>query len=617
MTNLFPYKPRKYQEQIVEIITKCLHEQKNLVLEAPAGTGKTICVLAPCISFAVENELGVIYVTRTNSQQRQAIEELKKISGKVDMRATGIQGRANMCLLIETVPSLKNGSNEEISRICASRKKKSIEAMRGKEVQNRCIFFENFLIDKENLHFDRVVSAEELVAFGREHGVCPYEINKMLLKKSQVAIAPYIYIFDEFLREKFLAWYSFPPEKTILIIDEAHNLPDFCRELLSFSLSLKTVRAGKNEARDYGIKDRKTSILLDILEEILSLLYDEVHLSETNDALLAERRIEEELEKHFSLREVEEVANSMIMYGDIVADIKESKNMLPRSFLRSIGNFLLSWISLDNRWVKLVEKEGENVRIVAYCLDSSIASSILDSFYCSIHMSGTLQPIEEYKKSIGIDAVTAIFPSPFPKENRRVFYIEGITTKYYMSSDMVEKIAGYIEKICNSVEKNMLVFFPSYSVMERFLDKIKMERKYYVEEKNDKQNELMKKIEEFKIKGGIFFSVMGGRLSEGMDFPSDELEIVLIVGIPYPPPSARQYALQRYYDEKHGNGWKYTVEAPAIRKMMQAIGRLIRKEEDRGIAIILDERAKRFMKYIEMGKAGKEDIVKDIEGFFA
>ena len=608
MNSLFPYKPRKYQEQIVETVIKCLQEKKNLVLEAPAGSGKTICVLSPCLSFAEENGLGIIYVTRTNSQQKQAIKELKKIAGKIDIRATGVQGKTNMCLLIDTIPSLKNGSNEEISRICANRKRKSIEAMRGKEEWNRCIFFENFLLNKDNLHFDRVISAEELVLYGSNHGICPYEVNKMLLRKSNVAVAPYIYIFDEFLREKFFIWFPFPPEKTILIVDEAHNLPSFCRELLSFSLSLKTVKAGQNEAKEYGVKEKSIFILLEKLEEILSSLHVE------EDALLEEGIMEEKIEEEFSLREIEKIANNMILYGDVIADIKESKNMLPRSFLRTIGNFLLSWLSLDARWAKIVEREEDNIRVVAYCLDSSIASSILNSFYCSIHMSGTLQPIDEYKKSVGIEAVTAVFPSPFPKENRRIFYVGGITTKYYMADSMVEKIASYIENICNSIHRNMLVFFPSYSIMERFIDKINVERKLYVEEKNGVQSELMDKIEEFKLNGGIFFSVMGGKISEGMDFPSEELEVVVIVGIPYPPPSARQHALQIYYDKKYGNGWKYAFEAPAVRKTLQAIGRLIRKESDKGVAIILDERARRFQKYVDIKKM-EGDIIMEVNKF--
>jgi len=126
----------------------------------------------------------------------------------------------------------------------------------------------------------------------------------------------------------------------------------------------------------------------------------------------------------------------------------------------------------------------------------------------------------------------------------------------------------------------------------------------YFEEQKMSQAALMELISDFKEHGNnngekaALFSVMGGRISEGMDFPAEQLEIVVIVGIPYPKPTARQRALQHYYDLKFRKGWEYTVEAPAARKILQSIGRLIRDENDRGVAVILDRRATRFKKYI-------------------
>jgi DNA excision repair protein ERCC-2 len=110
------------------------------------------------------------------------------------------------------------------------------------------------------------------------------------------------------------------------------------------------------------------------------------------------------------------------------------------------------------------------------------------------------------------------------------------------------------------------------------------------------------------------FSVIGGRISEGMDFPAEQLEIALIVGIPYPKPTARQRGLQRYYDLKFRKGWEYTVEAPTARKLLQSIGRLIRDENDKGVAIILDRRAKRFKKYIKDLEESKE-LLNDVKKF--
>ncbi|MCD6481372.1 MAG: ATP-dependent DNA helicase [Thermoplasmata archaeon] len=618
--NLFPYKPRRNQEKIVRVIEDALRDGKHLILEAPAGSGKTICSLAAALSFAKENGMGIVYLTRTNSQQKQAIKELKEMNVE-GIRAVSIQGRANMCLLMEEIPSLqeKYAGNEEVARLCRARKKKSMEALRGEKVENRCPFFENFILTRDDLKFDRVVAAEELMEYGRKYRICAYEVNKMLARKADIIIAPYIYIFDEFLRESFISNFGYALENSILIVDEAHNLPDFCRELLSFSLSLNTVKGALKEVEDYGINDSQLLHLMEALERILERMKNDIQFSETSDALLPENKLTEEMKREgVDVAKLKDMGERMVTYGDIIADIKESRNMIPRSFVRSVGNFLLRWIEMNEKWVKIVEKNEDSIKIEGYCLDASLASSIINSFYASIHMSGTLQPMDEYRDSMGIDASMATFPSPFPEKNRKIIYVNGVSTRYYMDDAMVEKIVRGLEKIFSTIERNTLVLFPSYSVLGRFLEKINVKRGLYMEERGERQESIMGKLSEFKEKGGIFLSVMGGRLAEGIDFPSEELEMVIIVGIPYPPPSAKQGALQAYYDAKYGDGWKYVMEASAIRKMMQAIGRLIRSENDRGVAIIFDERAKRFRKYMKMEQAGNaEEAAEMARRFFS
>ena len=147
-----------------------------------------------------------------------------------------------------------------------------------------------------------------------------------------------------------------------------------------------------------------------------------------------------------------------------------------------------------------------------------------------------------------------------------------------------------------------------------------IQRCLFVEEQEMSQVDLMGLISDFKSYGNCenggatLFSVMGGRISEGMDFPAEQLEIALIVGIPYPKPTARQRGLQKYYDLKFGKGWEYTVKAPAARKMLQAIGRLIRDENDKGVAVILDKRAPRFKEYMKDLTESK-NLISDINSF--
>ena len=132
-----------------------------------------------------------------------------------------------------------------------------------------------------------------------------------------------------------------------------------------------------------------------------------------------------------------------------------------------------------------------------------------------------------------------------------------------------------------------------------------------------KQEDLMATVQRFKDrKGSVLFAVMGGRISEGIDFPRDELEIALLMGIPYPKPSARQRSLLEYYEIKFGRGWDYTVKAPASRKLMQSIGRLYRTETDRGVALIMDHRSIQFKGQIT-GIRPAGNIIAEMSNFFA
>lgn len=623
----FPYELRRNQREMIDKIRRCIKTKENMILQAATGSGKTICVLFPTLEHALKHKMRILYITRTNSQQRQAILEMKAMK-KQDLTGIGFQGRINMCLLAEKHKNFRDGGNEEISRLCSTRKKRTIESLKkGKRAHNGCPFFANLLItNKIPLELDnKILSAKEIIDYCKENELCPYEISKKLVKKAMVVVLPYVYLFDSFLQNRLKEW-NFPSfENTILIIDEAHNLPEYCRNILSHSLSLFTLKKAVSEANDYEIDDKDIIHFCKTLENIITTFRKKFIIfsedSVVNDALIPLGLLEKEMRKQgINRKRIELIAERLLEYGDVILDIKEKNNMLPRSYIRYVGLFLFSLLELDDRWIKvIVDETGKNPRLEYYCLDASIASSVINDFFVSIHMSGTLFPLEEYRDSLGIqNSILASFPSPFPKEHKKVFYVQGISTKYEeMNEITVDLFFENIAKICNSFKKNTAIFFPSYAILNRFLKKglvFSLKEKVYIESRNMGQRELMRQIESFKKKGGIFLSVIGGRLSEGMDFPSNELEIIVIVGIPYPPPSARQKSLQHYYEKKYGNGWKYAVEAPTTRKLLQAIGRLIRTENDKGIAVILDERAKRFKKYIEMEKA--DDLVMEIHSFW-
>ncbi len=653
--NLFPYKPRRNQTAIMQTIKNALESKIDIVFESGTGSGKTICTLSSTLEYALENNKKIIYTTRTNAQQRQVIIELRTIrnknkDNKDKIFGVGIQGRANMCILARVDPELSKGTSEELSRYCSNEKKKA----RSDKKNEGCIYYKNSL---EKIKLEKIIqwvkkelpTAEEFINYCEKKQICPYEINKLLIRESKIVVCPYIYVFDLMIRNMLFDSLSVSEEDMILVIDEAHNLPDYIRDLFSAELSMFMLNSCSFEVEKYGdphiVDDRfSLSEFCKIISEIVRDLRDTYVYGvlenglrkeplRKDDAFIPSHEFETEILSRLKItsKTLHDIIGDLIAYGEKIQEYKQKEGKLPRSYLHKLGLLLDFWINLDiDHYAKLVvdSRDGKNPRIEAYCLDPSLGTEIIRHFHSSVHMSGTLEPLEEYRDSIGLPDNTELiaYPSPFPKENRKVLYVSDVTTKYdEISKDKenLEQIKAYVSKICNTFPKNTMVFFPSFNIMSMFrnLEQYNsIKRCLFVEERDMSQTALMELVSGFKEKGSenkggaTLFSVIGGRISEGMDFPAEQLELAVIVGIPYPKPTARQRGLQRYYDLKFGKGWEYTVEAPTARKLLQSIGRLIRNETDKGVAIILDRRATRFKRYIRDLTESK-NLLKDIDSF--
>jgi DNA excision repair protein ERCC-2 len=446
-----------------------------------------------------------------------------------------------------------------------------------------------------------------------------------------------------------LDWLSVSDDDLILVVDEAHNLPNYLRDLFSAQLSMWMLNSCVLEAEKYGdpmLSGGKIAVssFCKMLMEIVNCLRDNYvygllenglrrNVNEKHDAVIPSHELESEILSRLKItsKTLHDIVSDLIAYGEKIQEYRQKDSKLPRSYLHKLGMFLEFWITIEmEQYIKLVvdDSHGKNPRIEAYCLDPSIGTRVINDFHASIHMSGTLEPLEEYRDSLGLAKETGLvfYPSPFSKENRRIFYCRDVTTKYdeiARDEKIITRMWNYVSGICNTFEKNTMVFFPSFNTLSLFRNKgyfNDIKRCLYIEEQSMSQSDLMNLVTNFKScgdeegDGATLFSVMGGRISEGMDFPAEQLEIALIVGIPYPKPTARQRGLQKYYEFKFGKGWEYTVNAPTARKLLQSIGRLIRDEHDKGVAVILDKRAPRFKQYIrEMRES--TNVIEDIHTF--
>ncbi|OYT60434.1 DEAD/DEAH box helicase [Euryarchaeota archaeon ex4484_178] len=601
----FPYSLRDTQRDIIKDVKEVLENSSHLVFEAPTGSGKTIAVLYPVVRYALKNNKKIIYLVHTNSQEQQVIKEAKRLG----VFAVALQGRANLCPLARE--RFQGGNAEELSLLCSRLKKDVINGKR-----EACPYYSNYMESGEEiLEFIKVVhTAEEVFKKAMELGVCPYEAIKDAIKEATLIVAPYIYFLYPFIRRNLIEKMGYALQDIILIVDEAHNLPEVAREMRSMELTIRSLELMESEALEYENPRILGHTIADIGEFLKESIYAMEKFLQEEEGLIPHYAFEEEISKFLGIgmNDFEELSRQLIYYGEMVREDKIKRRKLPRSHIYHAGSFLYLWKeAYSYEFIRLI-RGGKTPSIEIYSMDPSLITDVIKGVHSSIHLSGTLA-LENYRNLTGLpeDTVMKRYPSPFPQENLKVLYVDDVTTRYGEVEKHIDNIASYLERIIK-MGRNTAIFFPSYSLLSKIEERMKIDA--LVEKRGMRQYALFEMVERFRGEGGAILSVLGGRLYEGMNFPGEQLEIVVIVGVPYPKPTPRVKMLERYYESKFGNGWEYAFKIPALIKIRQAIGRLIRSEEDRGVAVILDKRAPLFRGEIPAKRA--ENLIKEIENFF-
>jgi DNA excision repair protein ERCC-2 len=598
--DLFPYRPVGSQKEIVDLIRDMALNGGDAVIESGTGTGKTVASLTGTLEAALGKKK-IIYLTRTKSQQKQVISEAKAISKKAPVMCIAVQGRSSRsCPMMSRDPDLEHGTPEELSKLCSEYKKSG-------GGRSSCPYYDSIGDEDMSVHVDFVRNGhpgpEEFMAYCEQKQICHYELMKLLLPYADVVAAPYSFIFMPNVAPHFLQWIGVPLSDTVMIVDEAHNLPNYLREVMTVEYSARALELAEKEAFEWGDQELHQGLtvsdITSVFKEIMDAALSEYLTDE--DGLMPATFLQDEMmgRMGMSSRSLAAVYKGLSDEGERISDAKRAMRKLPRSYVRSFGSFLREWAGCDeSSYVSLVNG-GDNPSFQFYCLDPYEAAGPLRGAWSSVSMSGTLSPLSDYSLEMGFeDPTERMFGSPFPKENLKILYVDDVSTKYDEINGVPEtyaKLKQHVLSVVGSVNRNTAVFFPSYSLMDRFLaDGVHTEtgRDVFIERRGMTQTELMDEVSHFReSEGNVLFSVTGGRISEGLDFPDKDLELAILVGIPYPRPTARQEALRRYCECRFGDGWEHSSKVPAMRKMRQAIGRLIRSGADRGVAVILDRRA--------------------------
>jgi DNA excision repair protein ERCC-2 len=591
----FPYaEVRPHQDEFINTVFEAVGKRHSVLIEGSNGLGKTVATLSACLPKALEEHLKILYVARTHRQHDRVIEELKAVSKKRHVSGLSIRSRREMCL------------NSLVTKHALDARE-AIEACELLKVRDACPFYRSIgeRVDEYSELQHQIAAypctASEIHGIGRKKGFCPYEIIRSSLADVNIIALSYLYLFDPVIRAAFLRSLEIPLSRAILVIDEAHNLPESAIDIASSSLSLFSIRQAEIEARKFEYDD-----IVDFAKTIRKEIEERASRIE-RESLISRGSLLGLFQEKASANELREFSEEMRDAGALIKRNLLTSGKYPRSFIYWMGSFLVRLLETvaDDSFVdmvtKYVSKQGvSTAKLEIVALDPSrITAPVFSQAYCNVVMSGTLQPLEAYMKitKLSESSVMKVVPSPFPKEHVLSLVSCGVTTAMERRTPvMYKKIIGRIEEVVKHTPVNTGIFAASFQVLGRLLAEgleEALNKPLLCEHRGMSSQENEKMVAEFKahsLRGGaVLLGVQSGRSSEGVDFPGDEMNSVAIVGVPYAEPTPRVMAQINYFDKSFpGFGREYCYVLPAMKKASQAAGRPIRTLEDRAAMVFLD-----------------------------
>ena len=637
----FPYDTiRAGQDDFIKQVYETINLKKNILISAPTGLGKTISGLAPAIYQAKARNMTTVVLTSRQTQANQVIKtilDIQKKSGKT-ISYTAFIGKRSMCIHQDRdlYPAQDfnefckksrttgkcghyiNAKSEEHAELRKSIIGTSIQAGMGVEG-----FVDLCRVNKPDTKEYPKAS---------KCGFCPYELAGEKAFQADVIICDFNYLFQQGIRENFLGKIGRTLEECIVVVDEAHNLPDRIRNAHTYTLSTELLKNALLELKDY-VKGSTFDNYIHYLRDTIEEIYFNKGLGDKKEFLITKKEIMDVYNS--KLPKGEHLSGVIETLQEVEMKVKEERII---SHVGRVAAFLEKWKEIgEEQYLRLLEKSVKQdktlLSLKIKCIDpSDISSDVVNKTFSTTLMSATLSPITMYRDVLGVaNATTLELDSPFSKKNQLTLVIDDVTTKFSARSiDMYKKIANHITRLLNTTEdKNSIVFFPSYDLMQQILNQINVvglnkkvlrEQRYMTKDEKERFVDDFKSNSGFSQKAKVLFAITSGSFAEGLDLPSDQLEMVIVVGLPLGVPDNTTNAIIGHYDKKFKKGQLYGYIYPAMSKIIQAGGRCIRTTNDRGVVVLMDNRfywpmyAQSFPKNWHLKKTNSPEI--EVSNFF-
>ena len=566
LTNLsFPFeKTRQGQEEMIQEVINSYKEHKVTFVEASTGIGKTISTIYGSLVGLKDHRINkIFYATPKNVGFINSFNAFKLI-----------RDRGFFINAVELIAKEK---------ICPNHCEKNCnpdDCPLSKGYYDKVNFVLREILIKENLITTSVVRE-----YAKNNGICPFELSLDLSLYTDFVVCDYNYVFHPIASLK--RFFDDPPIqfRKFLLVDEVHNLVDRSRDMYSAEFNSFYFNKMKKKIN----KEYKTE------KSIIS------RIKKVTTYVNMFKDFEYGEEDYMILETVD--LNFLSALKDLDKKIKDFKAEHPKLKIEELDEFsrmnynFLKIIELSNIDYKIVLKKNEDDFIIKYfCINPSVyLLDRLHDFEGATLFSATINPIDYYQEVLlgksGLDFLS--LPSPFEASNLKVLVDTKTSIKY---KDRLRTLPDVIEEIytlVNSKIGNYIVFAPSFEYLNMIKAKTIKDDRFIYQEKSmniDDRELFLSKLKPNPNATTVAICVMGGSFSEGIDLLGDRLIGLVIIGVGLPTISLENKLIDEYYSTNGLSGYAYAFINPGINKIMQAVGRLIRTESDKGVALLIDER---------------------------
>ena len=554
----FPFdKYRPGQRELAKYSYAATKKGKRLFVEAPTGIGKTMSTLYPFIKALNDDEKSKIFYLTAKTSGKEAAHQAIRI-----LKEKGLS-------LSDIIITAKD-------KICFCKG----NACNPDECPYTKGYYDKIqtVLRYSLLNYDDFdLSLITQIAYDNQ--ICPFEYELDLSLFMDVIVCDYNYMFDPISYMK--RYFDEDSSHFLALVDEAHNLIDRSRDMYSASLSYQSFKDARKSVRHSKLHKLKLAM------SKMNKMFKEYLEVEDGNHIVDE----------FNLYTYKTISSFITTMQDI--NKNENKEMTKEllEFYLDVNRFNKMLEFVNSNYLLFYEKKDGDIILRANCLDASgFLNASFSSIKSAVIFSATLSPMEYYVNTLGGKSSDAslVLPSPFPKDNLKIIIAPNISIRYKNRDSSYQKVADYIKAFVQNKVGNYFVFLPSYEYLHNLMPYIDIKDASIYEqskEMSDEEKEIF--LDNFKPSPettSIAFVVVGGAFGEGIDLVSDRLIGAVIVGIGMPKINFISDQISKHYDALGYSGYDYAYLNPGMNKVMQALGRVIRSENDKGAVLLIDER---------------------------